>query len=142
MMFNFGFIKLEYFNLFRKIIEYLSIHQTNDSFIDIGVKDGSTIVNLMKLILMILLLIMLHLFITPLITKCRKQDEDSKCKIIGDKLFSIFVFAIYIRIVLQSISLILLSIISEVNYFRKNKITHLASLLFSIIIFGGILSFF
>ena len=141
-MFNFNFIKLEYFNLFKKLIEYLSIHQTNDSFIDIGVKDGSTIVNLMKLILMILLLIMLHLFITPLIAKWRKQEEGSKCKIIGDKLFSIFVFAIYIRIVLQSISLILLSIISEVNYFRKNKITHLASLLFSIIIFAGILLFF
>ena len=141
-MLNFDFIKLEYFNLFRKFIEYLSIHQTNDSFIDIGVKDGSTIINLMKLILMIFSLIMLHLFITPLIAKWRKQDEDNKCKIIGDKLFSIFVFAIYIRIALQSISFILLSVISEVNYFRTDKITHLVSLLFSIIIFAGVLSFF
>ena len=70
---------------------------------EIGIKSGNTFVNIFKMIFLLLILIIIHSVLYPMISKWRNWNSESKFKIIGDKLYKLLTFAIYVRIQMQII---------------------------------------
>ena len=68
-MLNFSFLKLENISFLKQPLNYLSFPQDNISLDNIGLKTGNTFINIYKLLLMLVLLIILHLWLIPILRK-------------------------------------------------------------------------
>ena len=68
-MLNFSFLKLENISFLKESLNYLSFPQNNLNLDNIGLSSGNTFINIYKLLLMLALLIILHLWLIPILRK-------------------------------------------------------------------------
>ena len=105
---NLDFIKIEKIWIIENINNYFLSEQSNENLSNIGINSGSTIVNLLKLFYTIILIVLLHLVFLRFYVKWKKYTKESKWRKIGERIFRLFTYSIYIRIILQSFIPILL----------------------------------
>ena len=127
-MLNFNFIKLENLNFFKYLFDIFSFAQQYQNLDEIGISSGNTFINIFKLMFLIIIFILLHIILYPIISKLRSWRRESKYKIIGDKLFQIFTFSIYVRVIIQAFLVILLSAVSEISLFSVENPIRIISL--------------
>ena len=74
-MFDFDFIKIERIKIFEIIYESLAFEQPNTLLNNIGIKSGSTFMNMFKSILIVCILIWMHVLIVWAYYKCKSLDD-------------------------------------------------------------------
>jgi cysteine-rich repeat protein len=112
-------------------LEFIDLESENSALSSLGAESGSTFVNVLSQLLMLLLIIILHLF-TLTFRKCdpnRSNGWWSKwLKWTGKKIFDFFTFTAYIRLLLQSSQFMLMSSIAEFYAFKLQSASHIVSL--------------
>ena len=139
---DFNFINTEKIIILKDIYSYLYFEQSNESLNNIEINSGSTFINLLKLFLTILLIILFHIVYLIIYWCWWKLKNKNKWRRTGEKLFNIFTFSIYIRIILQYYIIMLLSWFNEIHELKVNNSAKLTSFSLNIIIFIIILSIF
>ena len=113
-LFNFDFIKLDkYYEFINSFYEYFAIAQSNASLSQIGINSGNVILNNLKLFIFFALLILLHIWLLPCFAYWRKSSKVNWWTKLFNYIFKVMTFAIYVRLILQSYLLLLLSSISN-----------------------------
>ena len=141
-MLNFDFLKLEKIDIFGAFINFFSFDQTNEGLSEIGVTSGNAFINVFKLLFLVFILIIIHILTIPIMLKWRNGKKDSLIKKWGDKLFYFLTFAIYVRLILQSYLIIVLSAISEIAAFVVSDSIKITSFIISWALLAGIILFF
>ncbi|CAI2381582.1 unnamed protein product [Moneuplotes crassus] len=112
VMFSFDFIKFKDLPFVEALTNWVSYPQSDEYLNSIGMRSGSSVVNYLSLMVIIILVGIIHLCIFL----CKIWTENSKhrrCKLFFNKLFKLLTFNIYIRIFMQAFVFTTLSIFSE-----------------------------
>ena len=96
--FNFNFIPIKKLPFVTWLHDTIGYNQENEYFENIGISNGSTLINILSLTLVIWLLILCHLLIL-LTKKCANRDAEKwkRTLKLANKLHNLFTFSIYIR---------------------------------------------
>ena len=124
--FNFDFIPFIEVPLISDLYLWMKFDQTNDDLEDIGLDDGSTVVNNISFLVILLIFITIHLPIALIYTQTRSKT--SKWSKIINIICKILTFTAYLRLVLENFQYMLLCSISEAYRFdtsTKNRRTSL-----------------
>jgi cysteine-rich repeat protein len=112
-------------------LTWIDFNNENSTLKSVGVQSGSTFRNVLSQLLTLLLIIMIHLLVIAL-RKCDPENIYSSwpkwVKYIGQKIFQLFTFAIYIRLLMQYSQFMLISSLSEIYAFNIESTPHLVSL--------------
>ncbi|CAI2381770.1 unnamed protein product [Moneuplotes crassus] len=136
-MFSFDFIKFSDIPLILKLTDWVSYPQSDKYLNSLGMRSGSSVVNYLSLMAIIILLGAIHCCIF-IIKKKADISQSRRCKLIFNKLFKFFTFNIYIRIFIQAFAFTSLSIFSEIYALNLGSIVTKIS--FGLCIMFGICS--
>ncbi|CAI2381063.1 unnamed protein product [Moneuplotes crassus] len=134
-MFSFGFIKFKDLPFVEAISNWVSYPQSDEYLNSLGLRSGSSFVNYLSLMAIIVLVGITHLGVAV----CNGWAENSKspkCKQFMKKLFNFFTFNIYIRIFIQAFSFTTLSILSEI--YNLNLSTTVTKVSFGLCVLFGV----
>ena len=134
-LFSFDFISLRNLTGVSYIFDYIDRNQTDEYLYKIGIKSESSLVNHFNLFMLILSVFILHLIFECLKFWSKSWIKKKKVKKNWLVISKFFNFSVYIRIILESILFLFLSIFSELRNAKTSKISEKVSILIS-----GILS--
>ncbi|CAI2381221.1 unnamed protein product [Moneuplotes crassus] len=112
-MMSFDFIKFKDLPLIKEISEWVSYPQSDEYLNSLGMRSGSSVVNYLSLMAVLIFLGVIHFGIF-FCSRCVKNSKNKRCRKFTKKLFLFFTFNIYIRIFIQAFSFTSLSIFSEI----------------------------
>jgi cysteine-rich repeat protein len=126
-------------------LTWIDFNNENSTLKSVGVQSGSTFRNVLSQLLTLLLIIMIHLLVIAL-RKCDPENIYSSwpkwVKYIGQKIFRLFTFAIYIRLLMQYSQFMLISSLSEIYAFNIESTPHLVSLCLACLVLLLLATFF
>jgi len=102
--------------MFDKWIDYFEYEQTNEALQELEVASGSTFNNCLQFLLTCTLLVVIHMPVLGFASVVPDKEQGKLkyySKLIWKKIYELFTFTIYIRILLQSYQFLLLSSVSE-----------------------------
>ncbi|CAI2381144.1 unnamed protein product [Moneuplotes crassus] len=111
-MMSFDFIKFEDLPCAQDLTDWVSYPQSDQYLNSLGMRSGSSVVNYLSLMAIILLIAVTH-FGVYLLCVCIQNSKHRKCKKFMKSLFQFFTFNIYIRVFIQAFMFTTLSIFSE-----------------------------
>ena len=126
--FNFDFIPVVEVPPFSYLKERLGFDHSDSYLKDLGVNSGSTLVNTLSLIFMLFVYTIFHLLTLIYYTWAKKRPEQSKSRKVAIKLLEAFTLAIYIRTLIQSFQVTVLSCFREIKDFNTSKVYLIVSL--------------
>ena len=145
----FQYIPINRISLFDFIISWFDSEQRNSKLSEIGLESGSLVANNFSTIALILLAIFIHLFdytLMLIFKRWNAEESDSKTlKIVWyaiKKTFEFLTFSYYIRTIVESLLIFLLSAFSEVYSFNRNDTSNVISLVTSISILAALIFLF
>jgi cysteine-rich repeat protein len=113
------------------ILELIDFKPTDSALSLLGAESGSTFINVLSQLLMLILIFILHLFALSL-RNCDPKMADGRwskwLKWTGKKNFDFFTFTVYIRLILQSSQFMLMSSIAEFYAFNLENDSYIVSL--------------
>jgi cysteine-rich repeat protein len=127
------------------LFEFIDFECEDSALASLGAESGSTFVNVLSQIFMLLLIFILHLFALTLMNwdPARANGWWSKwLKWTGKKIFHFFTFTVYIRLLLQFSQFMLMNSISEFYAFNFENTPHIVSLFLAGAIFLVVAAFF
>ncbi|CAI2381330.1 unnamed protein product [Moneuplotes crassus] len=116
-MFSFDFIKFKDIPFVEAISNWVSYPQSDEYLNSLGLRSGSSIVNYLSLMAVIILVGAIHLCIFGCYL-CTENSKHKKCNKFLGALLKFLTFNIYIRIFIQAFSFTTLSIFSELYMFN------------------------
>ncbi|CAI2381459.1 unnamed protein product [Moneuplotes crassus] len=131
-MLSFDFIKLKDIPLVEELTNWVSYPQSDGYLNSLGMRSGSSVVNYLSLMAIIILIGIIHVGVLC----CVRQIENSKhikCKKFTKKLFKFFTFNVYIRIFMQAFVFTTLSIFSELYNLNLAKVITIVSFGFCVL---------
>ncbi|CAI2381600.1 unnamed protein product [Moneuplotes crassus] len=134
-MISFDFIKFKDIPFVEAITEWVSYPQSDGYLNSIGMRSGSSVVNYLSLMAIIILIGLIHLGIFLCDLKI-ENPKHRKCKKFFNNLFKFFTFNIYIRVFMQAFVFTTLSIFSEL--YNANLSTTVTKISFGFGIMFGI----
>ena len=108
--------------------------QSNSYLWLINIKNGSSLINCLNFVYMMLIIAGLHLVIFILVVLLRKVSDTKWIKKTILKLFNWMTFGLYIRIIMQQYLFLLIISLSELYLFRFNSEDHFTSKIFSAVL--------
>ncbi|CAI2381390.1 unnamed protein product [Moneuplotes crassus] len=111
-MLSFDFIKFKDLPFAKDLTNWVSYPQSDQYLNSLGMRSGSSVVNYLSLMAIILLIAVTH-FGVYLLCVCIQNSKHRKCKKFMESLFKFFTFNIYIRVFIQAFMFTTLSIFSE-----------------------------
>ena len=136
LFWKFKYICIIYnFNLIVGLYKYLAFEQPNNHLYDIGLKSGSTVANMLYIILLFYGVILIHIIFLLSYRKWRGQNSERRWTKIWKMLMKFFVFSIYIRYIILAFLTIWLSSFGEVNGFKIGNGIEITSFIINIFIF-------
>ena len=102
--------------MFDKWIDYFEYEQTNEALQELEVASGSTFNNCLQFLLTCTLLVVIHMPVLGFASVVPDKEQGKLkyySKLTWKKIYELFTFTIYIRILLQSYQFLLLSSVSE-----------------------------
>ncbi|CAI2381325.1 unnamed protein product [Moneuplotes crassus] len=111
-MFSFDFIEFKEIPFVKAISDWVSYPQSDEYLNNLGLRSGSSFVNYLSLMAVIVLIGIIHMGIS-ICNHCAENSKHRKCKKFTNTLFTFFTFNIYIRVFIQAFSFTSLSILSE-----------------------------
>ncbi|CAI2381428.1 unnamed protein product [Moneuplotes crassus] len=111
-MLSFDFIKFKDLPFAQDLTDWVSYPQSDQYLNNLGMRSGSSVVNYLSLMAIILLIVVLH-FGVYLLCVCIQNSKHTRCKKFMNNLFKFFTFNIYIRVFIQAFMFTTLSIFSE-----------------------------
>ncbi|CAI2381608.1 unnamed protein product [Moneuplotes crassus] len=125
-MFSFDFIKFKDLPFVEGLTKWVSYPQSDEYLNSLGMRSGSSIVNYLSLMVIIILVGIINFGIF-MCKRCTENSKHTKRKKFFDKLFKLLTFNIYIRIFMQAFLFITLSIFSELyNFNFANTVTQIS----------------
>ncbi|CAI2381297.1 unnamed protein product [Moneuplotes crassus] len=109
---SFDFIKFKDIPFVEALSDWVSYPQSNEYLNSLGMRSGSSVINYLSLLVIIMLVCVIHLGVL-LCNKCAKRSKNKKFQRFSRKLFKFFTFNIYIRIFMQAFVFTTLSIFAE-----------------------------
>ena len=107
---NLKFINFKQVLMFKYPAEYYDFETDDEYLSSIGIEYQSTIRNMMSMMLIFSILLFIHLVIVFPVYSCSLQhSKTSKCRKFSKFMLLLFTFAIYIRIILESYQLLVMS---------------------------------
>jgi len=101
----------------QAMIDYFDFLQSDERLVDMDVKYESTFNNTLTLFITLVLVMFFHLMVSPF-ARCTPDKSEHKwkyySKIIFKKIFDLFTFTVYIRLILQAFQPFILSSVSEI----------------------------
>ncbi|CAI2379148.1 unnamed protein product [Moneuplotes crassus] len=142
---DFAFVSLDFIPtddipLVKEIKKLVSYPQSDEYLNEIGISSGSSIVNYLPMVVIIVLIGFLHL-ITTLIYVCIREHKPGKCKKIIEKFFVFMTFNAYIRLIIQGFLFLMLSIVSEFKAFDTSRTITIVSLVMCFMFTFGLIIF-
>ncbi|CAI2379323.1 unnamed protein product [Moneuplotes crassus] len=142
---DFAFVSLDFIPtddipLVKEIKKLVSYPQSDEYLNEIGISSGSSIVNYLPMVVIIVLIGFLHL-ITTLIYVCIREHKPGKCKKIIEKFFVFMTFNAYIRLIIQGFLFLMLSIVSEFKAFNISRTITIVSLVMCFMFTFGLIIF-
>ncbi|CAI2380915.1 unnamed protein product [Moneuplotes crassus] len=116
-MFSFDFIKFKDIPFVEAISDWVSYPQSDEYLNNLGLRSGSSFVNYLSLMAVIVLVGIIHVGIS-VCNQCGENSKPRKCKKFINTLFTFFTFNIYIRVFIQAFLFTSLSILSELYNFN------------------------
>jgi hypothetical protein len=113
------------------LVDFIDFELEDSAFASLGVESGSTFVNVLTQILVLLMILMLHLFVLTLRNCDPNKANGCLSKWLrwtGKKIFDFFTFTVYIRLLLQSSQFMLMTSIAELNAFNYQSAPRIVSL--------------
>ncbi|CAI2381354.1 unnamed protein product [Moneuplotes crassus] len=111
-MLSFDFIKLNDIPLVERLTDWVSYPQSDGYLNSLGMRSGSSVVNYLSLMVIIILVGIIHIGVL-ICYRCTENSKHRKCKEFTKKLFTFFTFNVYIRIFMQALVFTTLSIFAE-----------------------------
>ena len=136
----FGLIPFYKVPLLAHLYSWMKFEQYNDDLHEIGVEDGSTAVNNLSFLIMLLLFIILHTIIAILYT--RTKSKTGLCNRLIKITYNLMTFTVYIRLLLENYQYMLLASISEAYKFNLSAENKLASLVISYMFLISCIAFY
>ena len=112
---NFNFIPYIRIPFIYEAHEWIKFEQNSEDMKDVGISDGSTIVNNVSFLTTLLVFIFMHIPIVLIYNKTRLKT--GRCKRVVDYAYMVMTLAVYIRLLQENYQNIVLSSISEVYNF-------------------------
>ena len=112
---NFNFIPYIRIPFIYEAHEWIKFEQNSEDMKDVGISDGSTIVNNVSFLTTLLVFIFMHIPIVLIYNKTRSKT--GRCKRMVDYAYKVMTLAVYIRLLQENYQNIVLSSISEVYNF-------------------------
>ena len=126
-------------NIFHKFYTWMDIPQSKNDLESIGLNSGSTLINQLGVILLVLFIMVLHLIFVILKWKILWKIENTFWIKLFDKVDHFFTFSFYLRINVEIYLFTILSSFSEIGSFNNtNSAANVLSFIFSL--FFGTLS--
>ncbi|CAI2380680.1 unnamed protein product [Moneuplotes crassus] len=132
-MLSFDFIKIKDTPLVQDLTNWASFSQSNEYLNSIGMRTESSINNCSSLIITFILIGATNIGVL-LCHLCSRNSKHRKCQKFINKLLNFFTFNFYIRIFMQSLAYINLSIFSELYDFNHSSTSRIISLGFCILL--------
>ncbi|CAI2379909.1 unnamed protein product [Moneuplotes crassus] len=132
-MFSFDFIDLNEIPFVEYLTSWISLPQTDDYLDTLGLGSGSSIINFLPLIIVLLLLGAAHTLLAIAYGFNKKKKKRSKVRKVLTKFFVYFTFNIYIRNFIEGFLFVLLSVSSEI--YAMNLSSTVAKVSFGICMF-------
>ncbi|CAI2381099.1 unnamed protein product [Moneuplotes crassus] len=111
-MLSFDFIKFKDLPFVEDLTDWVSYPQSDEYLNSIGMRSGSSVVNYLSLVVILILVGIIN-FCIFLCKICTENSKHRRCKKFFNKLFKMLTFNIYIRIFMQAFVFTTLSIFSE-----------------------------
>lgn len=115
-LFSFDFIPIKDIPIFSQAVDFLSVEQDNEYFEEIGIESKSALVSNLQLVLVMGFIVGVHLLFTPIYF--HYLEGEGFWHTFRIKLMSMFTFTIYIRMLVESILMILLASVAEIYDFN------------------------
>ncbi|CAI2381945.1 unnamed protein product [Moneuplotes crassus] len=134
--FNFGFLPTPDLPAIMNIK-----FETHSDYLDgIGLQSGSTIINHIFVLILLVLLALFHLLLISIRKCCKARDKQAKWYYkANDKVIGWMTFGVYIRLIIESFQIMVLASLYEIKYFSTQNTIHIISLSYAFVI--SILSF-
>ena len=137
MTFAFEYPFIHSFEFFNNILDNAEFLQPDERLVELEVKYENTFSNSLTLMINVALILFLHICMLPF-AKCTPDEDQNRLlyysKIVIRKLFELLTFTLYIRLMLQSFQLLLLSSISEIYLCNLSSVTRIFLYTFAIFI--------
>ncbi|CAI2381249.1 unnamed protein product [Moneuplotes crassus] len=111
-MLSFDFIKFKDLPFVEDLTNWVSYPQSDEYLNSLGMRSGSSVVNYLSLMVILILIGVFH-FGIYLCSMCAQNSKSKRCKRFFKKLFRFCTFNVYIRIFMQAFAFTTLSIFSE-----------------------------
>jgi cysteine-rich repeat protein len=116
---------------------YLDFSPPKSNYNVLGIDSGSALLSVLSFTSLLIVIFLLHIWVIP----CRDFGANQKLnkkgkwmRVVSRRIWVIFTFAIYIRLIFQSYQLLLIASISGIYYMNTSDLPHLVSLVASIVI--------
>lgn len=134
MNFSFDFLPIDKISFINSFLDWLDAEKVSSRYNSLGLTSRSTFHNLLSNLAVIILLVIIHLWMVLFPRKHTTEDSSWALKIysfVELKLWNMFTFALYIRMVIESYQLMLLSSIFELYLFDLSNDSQVASFWFA-----------
>ena len=139
-LFSFSFLPIKSIFGVGFILDIFDYSQTDDYYIDMGLKSGSAFVNHFNLFVVFIMICWLHLLYYPVYRKVKRWRPKRKVSKILVRiwlfLIDILTFDIYIRLTIEAYLFLTLSSITEIHKCKLSNNEMILSYMMSIVIFG------
>ena len=134
---SFSFIPFEDILIFETLYNWMNLPQSNSNFESVGLESGSTLINQLGMLLLLVLLVLLHLCYVGLKHWFLWKIESKPISTLIDKFDNFMTYNVYIRITMEIYLFATLSSFSEAKAFKHNSAASITSLIFSFIFCFG-----
>ena len=133
--FNFDFIPVHWIPMVNPLFEEYGYEHNNSYLKEVGVESGNTFINNFQLLLTFTMLISLHLMWSIFYKCTEKVDENKWSRKLAVKLMELFMLAIYLRTLVQSHQVLLLSSSREIYELNLTSFKFIISFVFAMFTF-------
>lgn len=114
--------------LLNRFVDMFNFEIHNYYLYNIGIASTSTIRNILSVVIVCLLFAIVHLAIIIPLNRCAKsKSSESKCRKFINKAVSAFTFSVYLRLLIESYQLMVISSANEIYSFDIGTTPKLAS---------------
>ena len=138
VLFNFNFIPFKKLPLIHDFYLWINFDHYNEDFKEIGVDSGSTVVNNISTIVILILFAIIHMIIA--LIYCSKRSKTDACGKITRAAWKVMNFTTYIRLLLENMLYMMLCSFSELygfdTLFENRRTSLVIAFLFIILCFA------
>jgi hypothetical protein len=132
-LFNFNFVKVDNFIVYREVEEFFACEDEDDEYLSsIGIESTWSLLNNLQMVFVMFIVIIFHLLFFFIYYQFR--NSQSKTGKVVKYIFMLLTFTLYIRMMIESYIILLLSSASEVYNMRFDSYKSVLSFMISVLI--------